>query len=56
MDTFTIWMLCIVGIMLLYGIFAIWFSVTGVKKTDKKGIRADDSSAGHERQDNGVTN
>ena len=45
MDSFAIWMLCIVGMMLLYGIFAVWFSVTGEKDIDKKGSRPDDSPA-----------
>ena len=34
MDTFTIWMLCIVGMMVLYGIFAVVFSLTGAKATE----------------------
>jgi hypothetical protein len=51
MDTFTIWMLCIVGMMLLYGVFAVWFSVTGVKDTKKKGTPADDSPSAHKGKD-----
>jgi hypothetical protein len=34
MDTFTIWMLCIVAMMVVYGIFAIYFSVTGKADAD----------------------
>jgi hypothetical protein len=45
MDTFTIWMLCIVGMMALYGIFAVWFLVTGKKNADKKPAQSADSSA-----------
>jgi hypothetical protein len=45
MDTFTIWMLFIVGMMFLYGIFAVWFLATGLKDADEKGSRADDSPA-----------
>lgn len=44
MDTFTIWMLCIVGMMLLYGIFAVWFLVTGAKDADQKSTHADGSA------------
>jgi hypothetical protein len=44
-DTFTIWMLCIVGMMVVYGIFAVYFSVTGAADDDQKAAQASDNQA-----------
>jgi hypothetical protein len=51
MDTFIIWMLCIIGMMVLYGIFAVWFAVTGAKDADRKGARTEDKSAAAKGKD-----
>jgi hypothetical protein len=51
MDTFTIWMLCIVGMMVLYGVFAVWFLVTGVKDDGQKGAQANDRQAAAKGKD-----
>ena len=52
MDTFTIWMLCIVGMILLYGIFAVYFLLTGVKDSDQKTNQSDDNAAATKTRSN----